>query len=80
MALLTETQTIILSAGAQRSENTALPLPKGLAGEAAKIAINRMIALGWLLEVGKDAIQRHPFSRLRLARLNAKQQAPPPGP
>ena len=31
MTKLTETQTIILSAGAQRPENIALPLPKGLA-------------------------------------------------
>ena len=35
MTKLTETQTIILSAGAQRPENIALPLPKGLAGAAA---------------------------------------------
>ena len=32
MTKLTETQTIILNAGAQRPENLALPLPKGLAG------------------------------------------------
>ena len=31
MTKLTDTQTIILSAGAQRPENIALPLPKGLA-------------------------------------------------
>ena len=36
MTKLTETQTIILSAGAQRPDNIALPLPKGLAGAAAK--------------------------------------------
>lgn len=51
MTRLTETQTIILSAGAQRPENIALPLPKGLAGAAAKMAVNRMVALGWLQEV-----------------------------
>ncbi|MDO8986040.1 hypothetical protein [Cypionkella sp.] len=30
MTKLTETQTIILTAGAQRPDNIALPLPKGL--------------------------------------------------
>lgn len=51
MTKLTETQTIILSAGAQRPDNIALPLPKGLAGAAAKMAVNRMIALDWLQEI-----------------------------
>mgnify|MGYP006174149281 CR=1 FL=1 len=49
MTKLTETQTIILSAGAQRPENIALPLPKGLAGAAAKMAVTKMIEHGWLL-------------------------------
>ncbi len=35
MTKLTVTQFIILSAGAQRGDNIALPLPKGLAGAAA---------------------------------------------
>ena len=51
MTKLTETQTIILSAGAQRPENIALPLPKGLAGAAAKMAVAKMIEHGWLQEV-----------------------------
>lgn len=51
MTKLTETQTIILSAGAQRRENIALPLPKGLAGAAAKMAVSKMIEHGWLQEV-----------------------------
>jgi hypothetical protein len=51
MTKLTETQTIILSAGAQRPENIALPLPKGLAGAAAKMAVTQMIERGWLQEV-----------------------------
>jgi hypothetical protein len=51
MTKLTETQTIILSAGAQRPENIALPLPKGLAGAAAKMAVTKMIEHGWLQEV-----------------------------
>jgi len=51
MTKLTETQTIILSAGAQRPDHIALPLPKGLAGAAAKMAVTKMIAHGWLQEV-----------------------------
>lgn len=51
MTKLTETQTNILSAGAQRPDHIALPLPKGLAGAAAKMAVNRMVAHGWLQEV-----------------------------
>ena len=51
MTKLTETQTIILSAGAQRPDNIAMPLPKGLAGAAAKLAVNGMIDRGWLQEV-----------------------------
>jgi hypothetical protein len=51
MTKLTETQTIILSAGAQRTDNIALPLPKGLAGAAAKMAVTKMIEHGWLQEV-----------------------------
>lgn len=51
MAKLTETQSLILSAGAKRPGNIALPLPKGLAGAAAKMAVNRMIERGWLREV-----------------------------
>lgn len=51
MPKLTDTQTIILTAAAQRPDNIALPLPKGLAGAAAKMAVARMIAHGWLEEV-----------------------------
>ena len=36
-----ETQTIILTAGAQRPDNIAMPLPEGLAGAAAKMAERR---------------------------------------
>ena len=63
MTKLTETQTIILSAGAQRPENIALPLPKGLAGAAAKMAVNRMIALGWLQEVDANLRRGEPLWR-----------------
>ena len=51
MPKLTDTQTIILSAGAQRPDNIALPLPKGLHGAAAKMAVTKMIERGWLQEV-----------------------------
>jgi len=51
MTKLTETQTMILSAGAQRPDNIALPMPKGLARAAAKTAITKMIERGWLQEV-----------------------------
>ena len=50
MTKLTETQTIILTAGAKRPEYIAMPLPKGLAGAAVKMAVNRIVALGWLQE------------------------------
>ena len=53
---LTETQSLILTAGAQRAGKLAMPLPKGLAGAAAKMAVTRMIDHGWLQEV--DASQR----------------------
>ena len=63
MTKLTETQTIILTAGAQRPENIVLPLPKGLAGAGAKMAITKMIERGSLQEV--DANLRRGEPRLR---------------
>ena len=51
MTKLTKTQATILTAGAQREDNTAMPLPKGLAGAAAKMSVTKMIEHGWLLEV-----------------------------
>ncbi len=63
MAKLTETQTIILSAGAQRPENIALPLPKGLAGAAAKMAVSKMIEHGWLQEVDANLRRGEPLWR-----------------
>lgn len=60
MTKLTETQTIILSAGAQRPENIALPLPKGLAGAAAKMAVSKMIEHGWLQEVDANLRRNEP--------------------
>ena len=63
MTKLTETQTIILSAGAQRPENIALPLPKGLAGAAAKMAVTKMIEHGWLQEVEANLRRNEPLWR-----------------
>jgi hypothetical protein len=63
MTKLTETQTIILSAGAQRPDNIALPLPKGLAGAAAKMAVTKMIAQGWLQEVDANLRRGEPLWR-----------------
>ena len=57
MPKLTDTQTIILSRAATRPGNLAMPLPDGLHGAAAKMAVNRMITNGWLEEV--DANLRH---------------------
>jgi len=54
MTKLTDTQTIILSAGAQRPDNIALPLPKGLHGAAARMAVTKMMMHGWLQEVDAD--------------------------
>ena len=63
MPKLTDTQTIILSAGAQRPDNIALPLPKGLHGAAAKMAVTKMIAHGWLLEVDANLRRGEPLWR-----------------
>ena len=63
MTKLTDTQTIILSAGAQRPENIALPLPKGLAGAAAKMAVAKMIEHGWLQEVDANLRRAEPLWR-----------------
>lgn len=63
MPKLTETQTIILSAGAQRPESIALPLPKGLAGAAAKMTVTKMIEHGWLQEVDANLRRNEPLWR-----------------
>ena len=61
MPKLTDTQTMILSSGAQRPENIALPLPKGLAGAAAKMAVTKMIERGWLQEVDANIRRGEPL-------------------
>jgi len=63
MTKLTDTQTIILSAGAQRPDNIALPLPKGLHGAAAKMAVTKMIAHGWLQEIDANLRRGEPLWR-----------------
>ena len=63
MTKLTETQTIILITGVQRPENIAMPLPKGLAGAAAKMAVRKMIERGWLREVDANLRQGEPLWR-----------------
>ena len=57
MSKLTDTQTTILSRAATRPGNLATPLPEGLFGAAAKMAVTRMIERGWLEEV--EANLRH---------------------
>ncbi|MDP3958770.1 MAG: DUF3489 domain-containing protein [Pseudorhodobacter sp.] len=63
MTKLTETQTNILTAGAQRLENIAMPLPKGLAGAAAKMAVTKMMEHGWLQEVDANLRRGEPLWR-----------------
>ena len=60
---LTETQTLILSAGAQRPKNIALPLPKGLHGAAAKMAVTKMMMHCWLREVDANLRRGDPLWR-----------------
>ena len=60
---LTETQTLILSAGAQRPGNLALPLPKGLVGAAAKMTVGKMIERGWVQEVDANLRRGEPLWR-----------------
>jgi hypothetical protein len=63
MPKLTDTQTTILSTAAQRADNLAMPLPKGLHGAAAKKVITMMIGRGWLEEVDADLRKGEPLWR-----------------
>ena len=63
MPKLTETQSIILSRAATRPGNLAMPLPEGLHGAAAKMAVNRMITNGWVEEVDADIRKGEPLWR-----------------
>ena len=63
MPKLTETQSIILSRAATRPGNLAMPLPEGLHGAAAKMAVDRMITNGWVEEVDADIRKGEPLWR-----------------
>lgn len=63
MTALTETQRLILTHAAAHPGNLALPLPKGLAGAAAKMAVGRMLAHGWLDEVEANLRRGEPLWR-----------------
>ena len=63
MPKLTDTQILILSRAANRSNNLALPLPDGLHGAAAKMSVSNMIARGWLEEVDTDMRKGEPLWR-----------------
>lgn len=63
MPKLTDTQSIILSAAAQRVDTLALPLPKGLHGAAAQKVVSMMIRREWLEEVDADIRKGEPLWR-----------------
>ena len=63
MPKLTYTQTIILTRAASRPGNLAMPLPKGLAGAAAKMTVSKMIERGWLEEVDANLRRHEPLWR-----------------
>jgi hypothetical protein len=63
MPKLTDTQSIILSRAATRPDNLAMPLPEGLAGAAAKMAVAKMIERGWLEEVEANLRRGEPIWR-----------------
>ena len=63
MPKITDTQSIILTRAASRPGNLAMPLPDGLAGAAAKMAVAKMIERGWLEEVDANLRRNEPFWR-----------------
>jgi hypothetical protein len=63
MPKLTDTQSLILSRAATRPGNLAMPLPAGLAGAAAKMAVSKMIERGWLEEVEANLRRGEPLWR-----------------
>jgi len=54
MTKLTDTQTIVLSAAAQRANMLALPLPKNLKGGAAQKVVASLLKQGLLEEIDAD--------------------------
>ena len=63
MVDLTDAQTRILTAGAQRSGNLAMPLPKGLHGAAAKKVVTMLTGRGFLEEVDANIRKGEPLWR-----------------
>ena len=63
MTQLSDTQSLILSAAAQRPEHIALPLPDSLRGGAAAKVIGAMLAKGFLQEVDADLRKGEPIWR-----------------
>ncbi|MCV2876366.1 DUF3489 domain-containing protein [Rhodobacteraceae bacterium XHP0102] len=63
MPKITDTQSIILTRAATRPGNVAMPLPDGLAGAAAKMAVAKMIERGWLEEVDANVRRNEPLWR-----------------
>jgi hypothetical protein len=63
MPKLTDTQTVILSRAATRPDALAMPLPEGLHGVAANMAVTKMIEYGWLEEVDADIRKGEPLWR-----------------
>ena len=63
MLKLTDTQKLILTRASARPGNLALPLPDGLHGAAAKMAIGRMIKLGFIEEVEANLRRGEPLWR-----------------
>jgi hypothetical protein len=63
MTRMSDTQSLILARAAARPGNLALPLPNGLAGAAAKMAVGKMITRGWLEEVEANLRQGEPLWR-----------------
>jgi len=63
MADLTQTQTRILTVGAQRAGYLAMPLPKGLHGAAAKKVVSMLTGRGFLEEVDADIRKDVPLWR-----------------
>lgn len=63
MPKLTDTQATILTRAATRPGNVAMPLPEGLAGAAAKMAVTKMIERGWLEEVEANPRRNEPLWR-----------------
>jgi len=63
MADLTDAQTRILTAGAQRPGNLAMPLPKGLHGAAAKKVVTMLVGRGFVKEVDSNIRKSEPLWR-----------------